>query len=275
MRKKITVLFASICMLSLSACSGSKVQDEAIKDYQTIMNTSQAITSSHIDGKFLFTMEKENMNFKVSLDGNFITQEKPQFAIDLSAAVNGIRIENLAKIYMKDHTIYANVLEQEKMSMPLDKNLSKITKPTKQPIDKEAIKKAFKELTVTKENDKKVIKGFFSDTALVAMTKQVNKSYQKDINVKNISNAQIKFTSNENNFLENLYMNMKVTYQMDNTSSKDSNKDYTMDIEILINLTNQNNVESITFPDFNDYKKGTDLDKGSKYLLDQMDGNAV
>lgn len=277
MKKMISILFAFICILGLSACSGSKIEDNAIKDYQRVMNKTQSINSGHLDGKMLFTADKEDINAKISFNGDFIAQAKPQLAFELSVAANGVRLDNLAKAYMKDNNIYVNVLEQQKMMIPMDTKLLGSTNNTKKSVDTEAIKKGFKTLTITKDGDNSVIKGSLSDALLIEMKDQFKSTYNQNIGVKNISSVEVEFTSNKDNLLKNVRMKINVTYDVDKTSLKDgkedtNNQEVVMDIEMILNLSNHNDVKSITFPNFKGYKKN-DLDKDSKDILNQIKGN--
>ena len=283
MKKALTMLMCMLMVFTLAACSSkNKIDEEAMKTYITATDNLAKVKSAAIDMKFLVDADELNTHAKITMNGSFNAKQKLQMALRMDAAVNGIGMEDLATIYMKDDVVYANIMDMQKEYMPLDdKMLSKLNLDKETGNLKTNAEKAFEEMSIERKDGKKIITAVLNKNSLKSAKSYANKSINDDtfnigdgIKVTDVSEAAYIMTVNEQDQLERLEMKITAAYVMEDAD--ENKKTAVMDINMSLNINDINQVDTIDFPSFKGYKRANQSKTGAKDLLDEFsDENAA
>lgn len=283
MKKALTLLTSMLMVFTLAACSSkNKINEEALDTYVKATQNITNIKSAAFDMKLLIDADELNTHAKITMDGSFHAEKKLQMALHMDAAVNGIGLEGLASVYMKNDVIYANIMDMEKEYMPLDdKMLSKLKLDKETGDPKKGVDKYFEEMTMERKDGKKIITAVMNKDGLSSAKDYANKSIDDDIvNLKNgvtvtgVSEGSYILTVNEQNQYERVEMNITASYEMEDEEQKKKTTD--MSINMILNLNDINSVKKIEFPSFKGYKKADSVKSEANDLLDELsDENAV
>lgn len=283
MKKALTLLTSMLMVFTLAACSSkNKINEEALDTYVKATQNITNIKSAAFDMKLLIDADELNTHAKITMDGSFHAEKKLQMALHMDAAVNGIGLEGLVSVYMKNDVIYANIMDMEKEYMPLDdKMLSKLKLDKETGDPKKGVDKYFEEMTMERKDGKKIITAVMNKDGLSSAKDYANKSIDDDIvNLKNgvtvtgVSEGFYILTVNEQNQYERVEMNITASYEMEDEEQKKKTTD--MSINMILNLNDINSGKKIEFPSFKGYKKADSVKSEANDLLDELsDENAV
>lgn len=283
MKKALTLLTSMLMVFTLAACSSkNKINEEALDTYVKATQNITNIKSAAFDMKLLIDADELNTHAKITMDGSFHAEKKLQMALHMDAAVNGIGLEGLVSVYMKNDVIYANIMDMEKEYMPLDdKMLSKLKLDKETGDPKKGVDKYFEEMTMERKDGKKIITAVMNKDGLSSAKDYANKSIDDDIvNLKNgvkvtgVSEGSYILTVNEQNQYERVEMNITASYEMEDEEQKKKTTD--MNINMILNLNDINSVKKIEFPSFKGYKKADSVKSEANDLLDELsDENAI
>ena len=138
--KKLTALLLSVGVLfSMSACSGSKVDDKALDALETAIQNVTEMKSADYD--IQMEVSASGQMVKAGIDGTYnFESSKPQFSLGLDLSASGQKIDDYVTMYMDSNYVYTNMmgLQKEKEaikdtmnqipSISLDNDTLKITK---------------------------------------------------------------------------------------------------------------------------------------------------
>ena len=103
--KKLTALVLSFGMLfSMAACSGSKVNDDALDKLEASVKKFSEVKSANYSADMDMTVDKENA--KIKLYGDFITETKKplQLSMTLDMEASGQKVDKYMQLHVKDDT---------------------------------------------------------------------------------------------------------------------------------------------------------------------------
>lgn len=263
MKKILHMMVSLALLLSITACSTNRIDKDAQQLYDDAVKEISSLSSGNIAGKFLFSMD--GMSVKLAFDALY-NLDKKIGSMSLDAALSGVKVDDVAQLYYKGDIFYVNVMEEEKIGIPyelLKKAISDMADPeteTKeaQPTDENtfAAEGIFDSMSYDKE--KNTIHGIFRKDAYQEIITSANESLNSSsqdmngitISVDSIKDFQMDMVLDENNEIAKLSIFMTCVYDM---KTDDKSETIDLDMEYTFDFKEKNNVEEITFPDFETY----------------------
>lgn len=250
--KKLTALVLSFGMLfSMAACSGSKVNDDALDKLETSVKKFSEVKSANYSADMDMTVDKENA--KIKLYGDFITETKKplQLSMTLDMEASGQKVEKYMQLHVKDDTMYMNMMDMMKQKTSLKDAMGTASIPNMNfdadtfKMNKEDMKKYLKEASV-KGNDLK----------LSFDVEKINEEAKKQTKKNNVTDANVEFKKLDMDVtLNNDFMEKAViTLEMTNTKGETKQE---LNGTVSLTIKDINKVSNIDFPDFKDYKEGS------------------
>lgn len=283
MKKLGVALCAFLLALGISGCKGSKVEEKAVDTYAKAIEKFSDMKSGNFNIKLLVDTDDLNTHAKVAMDGSFNGEGKLQMTANMNAAVNGIGLDDVASMYMKDDKLYINVMQTEKEYIEMPKDATdKLRFDEETAKLKKDVKDTFSEFTMEEKDGKRIITGVLNEKSQNSFKKGFDKKAKTDKTAKElgmrfdkINEATVTFTINEDGFMEKMDMKVDLNLHMKDPDNKDKEKSVNMAVEAVISFSDFNTVKSIDFPSFKDYKK-TDGTTSSQDILKEIeDGNAI
>lgn len=245
--KKLTALVLSVGMIfSIAACSSSKVNDKALDTLESSIQKFAELKSASYSIAMDVEADKEKANLK--LYGDFIaTTAKPEISATLDMEASGEKVEKYMQIFLKDDTVYMNMLGLTKQKTSLNKMMGNTPMPEigfdsdTFKLNKDDMKPYLKEAS---------IKG--NDLKLVLNTTKINEEANKN---ETTSKAKIEFkTFDMDVTLKDGFME-KAVITMDMKGASTGSEIQEVKGTITLEFKNINNIKEIAYPDFKDYKE--------------------
>lgn len=276
MKKLYTVLSILLAFLLLSGC-GSKIDDDALHAYVQARQKMIEMKSASVDAKMLMDANDLGVHSKLSVSGKYNAQSKLEMAFNMDVAINGIGLEDLAKLYYKDDAIYANIMDSEKICIPLNLSyLWNLSSDKRTNLSEDDIKETFDELSMETVDGKRVITGTLKDEGLKSISNTANSfligyTYEtgEDTRVEKIQDATYTLTVDDNDQCEKMVINVRaiVDYSDENAEKQTTSTD----IEIQFVFKDINQIDHIEFPSFKDYVKSDSLTNEAGDILDELE----
>lgn len=226
--KKLVTLFACVGLLfSLSACSGSKVEDEALDRLEASIKKFSEIQS------FDYTIGADmGDQGKMEIDGTFLS-EGPQLSMVMDMETQGVSLDKFMEIYLKDNMMYMSAMGQQ---MKQEADMSELSgmsfDPETMNFDKEAWKENLDEATISGDTLHLVVK-----EELLKENKAQMSSFAS-AGIKEISAASMDIEL-ENDFIKSATIHLKGTDADGNAAS----------IQVYLKLNDINAAKDITYPE--------------------------
>lgn len=248
-------LCAAGLLFTCFGCSSSAYDDEAVEALATAINGMASANSLALTADITANGEKDGtpMKVKLSLDGeaNYEKLEDLQMKFTMGMNANGLAMNDLAKIYIKDNAMYMDIMD-EKQKQEFPEELSKLEDLPDFSVNMDAdqLKSSFDTIQYEdKENG--VIKLEMNDTIydsfVTGMKSSSNKMDLKDYTLT---------MTVKNNQLSEIKMNLDLTMEGES-----------LEMEMAIGFDKFDQIKKIEFPDFKDFKEsdsdsllGDDLD---------------
>lgn len=235
MKKLLKLALCVGFAISMVACSGSKVEDEALDQLETSIAKFSEISSFNY--KVGITSETDDVNLQVH--GGFVTEGGLQLSCVIDMEANGNKMDKFMEVYLKDDTSYISMMGIKQKS-PAD--LSEMTgfsfdaETFKLP--KEEIKKSLSE---AKKDGNKLHLVFSEDFIKENMD---TSSEANSTGISEISALSLDVEL-ENDFISNMTMNV---------TGKQNDKEIT--VALSITISDVNTVTEIDFPsDLDSYQE--------------------
>lgn len=239
--KKLLKLAACLGLtISMVACSGSKVQDEALDQLETSIAKFSEISS--FDYTVGVTSESDDVNLLVS--GGFMSEDGIQFSCVIDLESNGTKMDKFMEVYLQDNMTYISMFGvKQKSEADLSSMAGFSFDGDTFKLPKEEIKKALSE---AKKDGNTLHLVFSKDFIKEAME---SNSTANTTGVSEISDLSIDVEL-ENDFISKMTMNV---------TGKQKDKEITA--VLTITISNVNNVTEIAFPsDLDSYTESASTD---------------
>lgn len=249
--KKLTALLLSIGVLfSMSACSGSKVDDKALDALETAIQNVTEMKSADYD--IQMEVSASGQMVKAGIDGTYnFESSKPQFSLGLDLSASGQKIDDYVTMYMDSNYVYTNMmgLQKEKEaikdtmnqipSISLDKDTLKIPKDKmKEYLEEASIKGDTLTLVFDKEKLNKELKDNLNSLASV----NANVAGNSVANVKDATIKEVKLVVKlENGQFRKADMNFNMT-------QKANDKEEEANIKLSMEFKNVGKNQQVKFP---------------------------
>lgn len=246
--KKLAALVLSFGMLfSMAACSGSKVSDEALDQFEASIKKFSEVTSANYSADMDMTMDEEQATIK--LHGGFVTETKKpiQLSMTMDMEASGQTINDYIQLYLKDDIMYMNVMGFTKQKTSLTDAMGTQELPNMNfdtdtfKIDKEAMKEYLEEASLDG-----------NDLKLSFDTKKLNEKFKEEMEDNSISDGTVEIGKMDmdmtlkDDFIEKTVITMEITSKQDEITQK-------INATITFTMSDINKVTNLTFPDFTDY----------------------
>lgn len=251
-------LCAAGLMFACCGCSSSSYDDEAVEALVSGYNNLYSSNSMAISADLIFNSEEDGMPIKatISLEGeaNYEKLEDLQMKFNMGMNANGLAFNDFANIYVKDNTLYMDIMEEkQKQAFPEELPIFDDLPDMNFDVDADLLKDSFKYIQF-EDKEKGIIKMEMNDSAynsfLTGMRQGASDSDLKDytitMTVKNDQLSEI-----------NITLDMVVEGEP-------------MEMEFAIALDKFNEIKAIEFPDLKDYKENNDdslLGEGLDYYF--------
>ena len=249
--KKLTALLLSVGVLfSMSACSGSKVDDKALDALETAIQNVTEMKSADYD--IQMEVNASGQMVKAGIDGTYnFESSKPQFSLGLDLSASGQKIDDYVTMYMDSNYVYTNMmgLQKEKEaikdtmnqipSISLDKDTLKIPKDKmKEYLEEASIKGDTLTLVFDKEKLNKELKDNLNSLASV----NANVAGNSVANVKDATIKEVKLVVKlENGQFRKADMNFNMT-------QKANDKEEEANIKMSMEFKNVGKNQQVKFP---------------------------
>ncbi|MCI9293537.1 MAG: hypothetical protein HFF02_09655 [Erysipelotrichaceae bacterium] len=248
-------LCAAGLLFTCFGCSSSGYDDEAVEALVTAINGMAEANSMALTGDITANGEKDGtpIKVKISLDGeaNYEKAEDLQMKFTMGMNANGLSMNDLAKIYIKDNTMYMDFMnEKQKQAFPEELSQLEDLPDFSIHMDADQLKNSFDTIKYEdKENG--VIKLEMNDTIhdsfVTGMKSSANKMDLKDYTLT---------MTVKNNRLSEIKMNLDLLTEGE-----------ALEMEIAFAFDKFDQIKKIEFPDFKEFKEsnsdsllGNDLD---------------
>lgn len=240
MKKLAKVLTCAAIMFIASACSGSKIQDDAITKLET--GIKKATEMKSFDYAMDLTVDSENTTGKFY--GTVTTEGGFQGSLVMDIAVNGVKADHFLEFYLKEDMMYVSMLGQkQKQTAGLSQIPDLSLDPDTISIDKEDMKKAFSEATLDGETLHLVL-----EKSLLEENKtKIDSAASSLATIDQIKDAVIDIEF-ENDFMKKVTMTIVSTIEGEE-----------QEIVFVFTFDNINKVDTVTFPaDLDTYVEAED-----------------
>lgn len=246
--KKITGLLCSIAMMfSLTACSGEKVNDDAIDAFEeAIVNLVKMESADYTIG---FEQNSSDVNSNMTIGGTFINKNaNPQFSMSVDADMDGQTQKDFMQIYITDNMMYMNLMDMAKQKQALDltaATLGKSSDVKKGTLKKSGIKDYLKEATLKDDKITLVFDGEKVKKEIEDLSKEDTTGSLALVKKVNFNEIKVEMTVSDK-----MMKSTKVTFDMNvKVDGKTEKGKFVFDFS----FKNVNKVKDIAFPDFTDY----------------------
>lgn len=258
MMKKITALLVlALTTFTMTACSSAKVEEQAVDEYVKAEKTTREVTSADFEAKLLVDANDSNMHVKVALDGSFLNQDKTQVQAALDVAANGVKIEDIAKVYVKDDIVYMNALDTKKLSTPVQTFKDIMEIPATRSTTAEDLERYLSTFSMKEEDGKKVLEGEFNEdftkNIKTYADRYLEETTAKNMTIEKVNSTTLKVVIDKKGYIEEFVYLIDVIYK-DSTAEK-GKETIPTELTLSFKLNDIDQVESIDFPDFKDYKE--------------------
>lgn len=226
--KKLVKLSACLGLaISMVACSGSKVEDEALDQLETsIAKFSEVSSLNYTVG---ITSKSDDVNLQVH--GGFVTEDGLQLSCIIDMESNGTKMDKFMEVYLKDNMSYISMLGVKQKS---EADVSEMTGISFDAdtfkLPKEEIKKSLSE--AKKEGNKLHL--VFSEDFIKENMETASKDNPTGVSEISALSLDVEL---ENDFISKMAMNV---------TGKQNDREITA--ELSITLTDINTVNEIEFP---------------------------
>lgn len=259
MKKLSTWLFSAGLLFSMTACSSSKIDEDALTALENGMNQMSNMESASYDADMDMTVMGETMN--LGLQGGYLEKDnKLKFSMILDAAEGKEHLGNMFEIYYKDDQLYVQFLG-DKMKVDLTEFIDMINEGSNDAKNQDSEK--FKKedikpyLTLAEMKDDKITLEFEHQKLQDAMKdtiKQAGEQQGYDLEMKvNKAAAVVKL---KDETIVDAAFDMDTTIIMDMGSNQKTTTDTKIVLSVAFDDINAN--KDLVFPDFSEYME-TDL----------------
>lgn len=152
--KKLTCLVIGIGLLfSTTACSGSKVSDNALDSLETTIQNFADMKSA--DYKMDLAMQQTDANVSINVHGGYnLETASPQLSLIVDMASNGQKVDSFMTVYVDKDNVYTNMMNIQKAKTSLSDAMGGTALPSisldkeTMKIPKEELKKYLKEASI-------------------------------------------------------------------------------------------------------------------------------
>ncbi len=228
--KKLLTVFACIGLLfSLSACSGSKVEDAALDQLETSIKKFGEVESFH----YSFGVDMSKQNSKVEVNGTFLS-EGPQMSMVVDMKANGLTMDKFMEMYLKDGMTYISTMGTNmKQDAGMDSFAGVSFDWDDFNMDKEELKENLEEATLSGDKLHLVIKDDLIKESMKAQTTNLTAAGLEEVT------GMAMDIELENDFVKTATITL---------SGKDT-KGNSATFEIYMNLNDINSAKDIAFPE--------------------------
>lgn len=259
MKKLSTWLLSAGLLFSMTACSSTKIDDDALTALENGMNQMSNMESATYDADMDMTVMGEAMN--LGLQGGYLEKDnKLNFSMILDASQGEEHLGNMFEIYYKDDQLYVQFLG-DKMKVDLTEFIDMINEGSSNAKDQDSEK--FKKedikpyLTFAEMKDDKITLEFEHQKLQDAMKdtiKQAGEQQGYDLEMKvNKAAAVVKL---KDETIVDAAFDMDTTIIMDMGSNQKTTTDMKIVLSVAFDDINAN--KELVFPDFSEYIE-TDL----------------
>lgn len=236
MKKIASLLLAIGVLFSIGGCSKNKVEDEAITAFIESFTKLSDVNSFELVADF--KAEVENSSGSGTLHGEVIVdKENPQAAFSLDLESDGTPLNDFASVYIKDKTAYISFMGMKvKQTMDIENSITdeviENANTDNDDLNIELIKPYFKSASKSGET----IEMEFD----IEKLKELSKENNENADVQDIESMKVKETVEDGTF-KSIEIDVKVGGTTPGT------------VTFTISLNKLNSVESINFPNLDDY----------------------
>lgn len=257
MKKLTTLLLSAGLLFSMTACSGSKIDDKALTLLETGMNNMENMESAsyHASMDLSIPDSKATIAFK----GGYLEKDgKLNFSLLMDVKEDDAKAEEMINVYFKDHAAYVNLMDLNKMKIDMSQLLDQMapsttTKEKSEGFKKEDIKPFLEKASLDGDTIKMTLNKDKLDAAMEEEIKKKSEEYGYDMTMK-VKSATANVTV-KNDFIEDAVIDLIMTVSADVDGEKSS---IDMDMKLNIGFTDINKNKEIDFPDFKGYEE-TDI----------------
>lgn len=253
MKRLVTLLLSIGMLLSMAACSNSKVSDESLDKLEESIKKLSEVSSANYEVEMEVTLDKEDMKLNV-YGGYIIETENPlQFSLTMDMESDGSKVEKFMQLFMKDNIVYMNLFDLIKQKSTLEKvmeneNISNFESSEDViGINKIVMKQYLREASLSGNN----LKLSFDVDKVNKEIKEEAAKFDITGSTENVEKMDMEITLN-NDFMEKVVIFMDLT-----TTENGITQEFSSVISLI--LKDINNVNQLNFPDFSDYKEGSIL----------------
>lgn len=276
MKKILYVALSLILLLTAAGCqSKDPVDENAIALYQDGFEKLTKLESGEIYAKMLMNFEDTEMKYRIKMegDGSFINRDKNfQSTFNLTAAMNGLKVNDMAKLYTNQGVIYWDVMDnKQKINFDLAFLGSLSITDKKQAIKN--MKQMLKAASIKEKDDgtKKVIIKFNPDFMqdYLSTFNQLNPDAASAVDDSNYSykKMQLNISLDKDDRIKKVLVEMEFSLGGDE-ELKVKSTDF--EIEMTLQMKRENKVDEIPFPPFDDFVEYT---KNNKHQLPDEDSD--
>lgn len=251
MMKKITGLLFCVAMLfSLTACGGSKVDDDALDALEAAIANVADMKSA--DYAMDIKVKADDADQKMALHGSYNAEtSNVQLSAVLDMEADGMKQDNYMAIYITDGMMYMNMMDIAKQKQSFDSLMEGQAMPSIN-LDKDTIK-------IPKDQLKEYLSEASIDGDKLTLVfdndkiKEEVKKQQKDKDstqgelLNDVEINELKMVVKlKNKMMSSAEINMEMSKKVDD-------KTETATMNMSLTFKNINKVKTVTFPDFSDY----------------------
>lgn len=245
MKKLLTLLCSAGLLFTMAACSGSKVQDEALDALETSLNKIVEMKTATYSMGMDVKSGEETASIKVS-GGYLADTANPSLNAVVDMESQGQKMEGFMKLYLKDGVVYYDMMGMKGKDDTSDikKEEAKFEKFN---LKKDEIKPYLKKAEL--KGDSLVLE-LDTDKLNEVAKKAENSEVAATANVQNSTISKFNLTATrQDDFIT------KAVLDFEGTQKNASGKDEPISGKITLEFNDINKGKALTFPDFSDYKE--------------------
>lgn len=252
MKKQILVFFTTVCLIMMSGCSSTSIDEKTLEVYKDAVEKTKDTTSANYTMKILVdseNLEAGDVRGKIDFSGSYVLKdEQPQISSTVTFSVNGIKMSEMMKLHFFDNIMYIDMMGS-KVKQPIQTEDDEASAKSIIDIHSDGIKEYLKECNMETIDDKQVLHFVMNDTFINTIVDSSFDSLLSEYTKEEIEEIKKTFTS--------VNMNLTVdekgrfhTYEFQALMEKNEMK---IEMSIQIDVSDINEVIEIPMPDVDEY----------------------